>query len=408
MRKRTLVIAAVVAAVPVVAWGIVSLGDNDPERTATALREDFRLTVEATGTLEAAVFYEIGPPSLRDFWQYNLTWMIPEGSTVKQGDVIARFDAQQLDDRLRDHRAELETATQQKEKEERDLEVQLRQLRLDLVQSRADIEKVSLDNSVPSDLLPEIEREQNRLKEDLARKNTAFLEEKITFQQDLVQNKLDLLEVKKSRAQQRIDYYETAKAKFEVKAPTDGVVIYIPKRNGDRWEVGEAVWMLAKIMKVADVDTLRVEAQVLEVDAARIAVSQASQVTVDALPGKVIESRVDEIGRIVHERSPQDPSKVFDVYLPLDEIDPETMRPGMSIRVNIEVEEIPDQITIPMEAVQVNGKGPMVLVAGRSGVSRRPVVLGARNGERVVVESGLEEGEQILLDHPADNHGETS
>ncbi len=400
MRKRTLVVALVVLAVPVLGWAFTTLGNNNTGRTATAVRGDFRLTVEATGTLEAAVFYEIGPPSVRDFWQYNLTWMIPEGSTVKEDEVIARFDAQRLDDRLRDHRAELETATQQKEKEERDLEVRLRQLRLDLVQAKADIQKVSLDTSVPRDLLPKIELQQNLLKEDLARKNAAFLEEKIEFQQELVQNKLALLEVKKSRAQQRIDYYEKAKAKFEVKAPTPGVVIYIPKQNGDRWEVGEGVWMLAKIMKVADVSTLRVEAEVLEVDAARIAADQTSQITVDALPGKIIESKVKEIGRIVHERSPQDPSKVFDVFLPLDEVDEATMRPGMSLRVRIVVQKIPDQITIPLEAVHVNGDGPTVLVVVRGRASSRPVVLGPRSGARVVVESGLEEGERVLLDNP--------
>ncbi len=400
MRKRTLVVALVVLAVPVLAWAFATLGNSDLGRTATAVRGDFRLTVEATGTLEAAVFYEIGPPSVRDFWQYNLTWMIPEGSTVKEDEVIARFDAQRLDDRLRDHRAELETATQQKEKEERDLEVRLRQLRLDLVQAKANIQKVSLDTSVPRDLLPRIELQQNLLKEDLARKNAAFLEEKIEFQQELVQNKLALLEVKKSRAQQRIAYYEKAKAKFEVKAPTPGVVIYIPKQNGDRWEVGEGVWMLAKIMKVADVSTLRVEAQVLEVDAARIAADQTSQIIVDALPGKIIESKVTEIGRIVHERSPQDPSKVFDVFLPLGEIDEATMRPGMSLRVSIDVQKIPDQITIPLEAVHVNGDGPTVLVVVRGRASSRAVVLGPRSGVRVVVESGLEEGEQVLLDRP--------
>lgn len=400
MRKRTLVVALVVLAVPVLGWAFATLGNSDLGRTATAVRGDFRLTVEATGTLEAAVFYEIGPPSVRDFWQYNLTWMIPEGSTVKEDEVIARFDAQRLDDRLRDHRAELETATQQKEKEERDLEVRLRQLRLDLVRAKADIQKVSLDTSVPRDLLPRIELQQNLLKEDLARKNAAFLEEKIEFQQELVQNKLALLEVKKSRAQQRIEYYEKAKAKFEVKAPTPGVVIYIPKQNGDRWEVGEGVWMLAKIMKVADVSTLRVEAQVLEVDAARIAADQTSQIIVDALPGKIIESKVKEIGRIVHERSPQDPSKVFDVFLPLGEIDEATMRPGMSLRVSIDVQKIPDQITIPLEAVHVNGDGPTVLVVVRGRASSRAVVLGPRSGVRVVVESGLEEGEQVLLDRP--------
>lgn len=407
MKKRTLVVALLVLMIPLLAWAFTTWGSRDLGRTATAIRGDFRLTVEATGTLEAAVFYEIGPPSVRDFWNYNLTWMISEGSTVEAGDAIARFDAQRLDDRLRDHRAELETATQQKEKEERDLEVQLRQLRLDLVEAEGDIQKVSLDTSVPRELLSGIELQQNLLKETLARKNASFLAEKIEFQQELVQNKLDLLEVKKSRAQQRINYYEQAKAKFEVKTPTPGVVIYIPKRNGDRWEVGENVWMLAKIIKVADVSTLRVEAEVLEVDAARIATDQPSRITVDALPGKIIESTVKEIGRIVHERSPQDPSKVFDVFLPLDEIDEDTMRPGMSLRVKITVKKIPDQITIPMKAIHMNNDGPTVRVVKRGRWSTRSVVLGPHSGTRVVVESGLEEGEQVLLDHATSDEEST-
>ena len=62
MRKRTLVVVLVVLALPVLAWAFATLGDDDIGRTATAVREDFRLTVEATGTLEAAVFFEIGPP----------------------------------------------------------------------------------------------------------------------------------------------------------------------------------------------------------------------------------------------------------------------------------------------------------------------------------------------------------
>ncbi len=396
-KKRTLLLALVILSVPIAAWAYVTLGGDSVGPYATAIKEDFRITVEATGTLEAELFFEIGPPSVRDFWQYNLTWMIPEGSKVEKDQVIARFDAQRLEDRLRDHRAELETATQQKEKEERDLEVQLRQLSLDLVAAKGEIERVGLDASIPEELLPKIELEQNRLKEELARKRATFLAEKITFQQELVGNKQKLLDVKIERAQQRIDYYEAARDKFQVKAPLAGVVLYIPKQNGDRWEVGEGVWMLAKILKVADITTLRVEADVLEVDAARIGLGQLAEVTIDALPGKVFPSQVEEIGRIVHERSPQDPSKIFDAFLPLAEIDNDTMSPGMSIRVTINVEELPGQVTIPLESVRVSDRGPSVRVLEGKKVVSRALVLGARSRGRVVVESGLAAGERVLL-----------
>jgi len=188
-----------------------------------------------------------------------------------------------------------------------------------------------------------------------------------------------------------------AKAKFDVKAPVSGLVIYIPKQNGDRWEIGEGVWMLAKILEVADVSTLRVEAAVLEVDAAHIAPGQAAEISIDAVPGLVLASTIDEIGRIVHERSVQDRSKVFDAFLPLGDVDSDVLRPGMGVRVKIETEQLDDRLTIPLEAVQRSGGVTYVDLMDGGATAQRPVTLGRTSGDRVIVESGLEEGDHLRL-----------
>ncbi|HKY33477.1 MAG TPA: efflux RND transporter periplasmic adaptor subunit [Candidatus Polarisedimenticolia bacterium] len=397
--KRVMVVAPAVSAVALAGAAAVwwaSTGDDAPG-TARVKREDFRVMVDATGTLETAVAYEIGPPSVPDFWEYNLTWMIPEGSRVKQGDIIARFDATLIEDRLREHRATRETAVQEKEKEERNLEVSLKQLRLDLVKAEGELEKMDIEVAVPEELRSSIEVEQTRLKRELAQRRVDFLREKIEFQKSLVASKLELLDVKRTMAEGKIAYHEAALKRFNVAAPVDGLVMYIPKRNGDRWEVGEGVWMLAKIMKVADIATLRVEADVLEVDSARIAVGQPAEVRVDALPQMKIPTQVSEIGRMVHEKSVQDPSKVFDAILPLDGIPTDALRPGMGIHVQIEASLIPGALTVPLEAIKVSDAGPYVQVEDGSGPQRRSVTLGGRNKERVVVESGLREGETVLL-----------
>ena len=319
---------------------------------------DLNVTIEATGKLEAAVAFEIGPPSMRDTWRYNLTWMIPEGRKVKKGAAIARFDPTDLDDRLRESRADLETTQQEKEKEERNLQVALKKLRLDLVKAEGEAKKVSLDAAVPAELVSSIEMEQTRLKKALDEKRVGFLKEKMVFEQDLVDSKLALLDVKQTFHQGRIDYYEQMKGRYEVKAPVDGLIVYVPKRDNQRWEIGESVWMMAKIMKVADVKTLQVEAAVLEVDAARIQPGQLASINVDALPGLNVESSVQEIGQIVRERSQQDRTKVFDVILPLDDFDPELLRPGMGVKVRIETETHENVLLIPLSALDVRTEGP--------------------------------------------------
>jgi RND family efflux transporter MFP subunit len=365
--------------------------------SAPALQEDFSVVVEATGKIEAAVAFEIGPPSAAGYWSYDLSWMIPEGTRVKAGDVIARFDTTDLDDHLRNHRADLEKVLQEREKEERNLEVSLRQLRLDLVKAEGELKKLEVETSVPSDLVSMIEIETLRLERKLARQQHDFLKEKIDFEQALVESKLEILDVKRQFSEAKIDYYQTTKEKFNVKAPVSGLVVYVPKHNGDRWEVGESVWMLAKILEVADTSTLRVEAEVLEVDSARIDAGQPTEVSVDAIPGLTHNSPIAEIGRIVHERSVQDRSKVFDAIVPLDGMDTSDLRPGMGVFVKIETRRIPGAITVPLDAVHVSPAGPYVMVQTGSGHERRSVTLGERNRERVVVESGLQRGETVQL-----------
>lgn len=356
---------------------------------------DLDVTIEATGKLEAAVAFEIGPPSMRDTWRYNLTWMIPEGRKVEKGTAIARFDPTELDDRLRDSRADLETTQQEQEKEQRNLQVSLKRLRLDLVKAEGEAKKVSLDAAVPAELVSSIEMEQTRLEKALDEKRVGFLNEKMVFEQDLVDSKLALLDVKQAFHQGRIDYYEQMKDRYEVKAPVDGLIVYVPKRNNQRWEIGESVWMMAKIMKVADVKTLQVEAAVLEVDAARIQPGQTASISVDALPGVNVESRVQEIGQIVRERSQQDRTKVFDVILPLDSFDPELLRPGMGVKVRIETERHENVLLIPLAALDVRTEGPGVWKKTRGKAEWIPVELGPRSNERVVVLSGLEAGEEL-------------
>ena len=155
--------------------------------------------------------------------------------------------------------------------------------------------------------------------------------------------------------------------------------------------------MLAKVLEVADTSSLRVEAEVLEVDAARVRPGQSATISLDAVPGSRLESEVVEVGRLVRERSVQDPSKVFDAFLPLAEVDEEVMRPGMSVQAQIEVEVLRDRLVLPVEAVQVTEDGPSVRVRSAGGSQWRAVEIGPRSGGRVVIEAGVSEGDVVLL-----------
>jgi membrane fusion protein (multidrug efflux system) len=75
------------------------------------------------------------------------------------------------------------------------------------------------------------------------------------------------------------------------------------------------------------------------------------------------------------------------------------LRPGQFVRVTLKGAEYPDAIAVPQRAVLEGPQGKMVFVVDdKSTAQARPVQVGDWAGDDWVVESGLEPGEQIVVD----------
>jgi len=76
------------------------------------------------------------------------------------------------------------------------------------------------------------------------------------------------------------------------------------------------------------------------------------------------------------------------------------LRPGLLADVEVIVENLPDALYIPYQAVFESTQGPVVFAWNGSRLEQRQIVLGRRAESQIVVTSGLEEGEQISLKAP--------
>ena len=73
--------------------------------------------------------------------------------------------------------------------------------------------------------------------------------------------------------------------------------------------------------------------------------------------------------------------------------------PGRFVDVRLVLETLPRAVLVPAAATQVSAKGPFVyVVKADETADLRPVKLGQRQGELVVVESGVEAGERVVVD----------
>ena len=72
--------------------------------------------------------------------------------------------------------------------------------------------------------------------------------------------------------------------------------------------------------------------------------------------------------------------------------------PGQFIRVRLVLSVQKDAVLVPNEATQVGQQGPFVFVVKPDGIADlRPVKLGQRHGDRIVIESGVARGERVVV-----------
>jgi hypothetical protein len=125
-------------------------------------------------------------------------------------------------------------------------------------------------------------------------------------------------------------------------------------------------------------------------------------ITVDALPGKQFFGTVARIAPLPDPQSMfMNPDlKVYNSDVWLETADP-SLRTGMSCKVEVVVEEYPDAIYVPVQAVlRVEGKPTAYVVAPDGTLEERKVQIGLDNNSMVRVISGLNEGEVISLSPP--------
>jgi len=85
----------------------------------------------------------------------------------------------------------------------------------------------------------------------------------------------------------------------------------------------------------------------------------------------------------------------YDTIVALPQV--EELKPGMSAEVEVVLAQHEDVLTIPTGAVVETRKGLACWVLAPAGPERRSLVLGDHSDMFVVVESGLKDGEQVVL-----------
>jgi HlyD family secretion protein len=192
------------------------------------------------------------------------------------------------------------------------------------------------------------------------------------------------LDANRGRTQAVVRSLATRVADADVRAPLDGVVLarYV--------EPGEVVAVNQPIYKIGDIRSLLLEVTIDESDVARVhdgATPSKVAATLNAFPGRVFAGHVTQLMPDADREK-----KTYLAKVALDE-PVAGLRSGMTVEVNIIVEEHTGVLLAPADAIVDNEA--WVVRDGR--VERRRVELGIHDLVRAEVKSGLAEGDQLVI-----------
>ncbi|MBZ5640088.1 MAG: HlyD family efflux transporter periplasmic adaptor subunit, partial [Acidobacteriia bacterium] len=159
-----------------------------------------------------------------------------------------------------------------------------------------------------------------------------------------------------------------------------------------KFQVGDTVFAGWNVMRIPDLSAMRVEAQLPDVDDGRIAVGMPAKCTLDTYPEVAFPGKVVELTPVAQAPPGQSLRRAFHVRIDLEKTDPRTMRPGMSVKVEVEALKLAGALLVPRAALDPAASPPKALL--ESG-GESEVRLGPCNAETCVVEGGLAEGTRL-------------
>ncbi len=367
--------------------------------TAVVKKGQFEITVTATGELQAKKSVKIrAPQGMRtaNIWETTITDLVPEGKLVTAGQYVATLDRTELATKMRDAQTEIDKAQTQLDQAKIDTAIDLRDIRDQLVNlnftRKEKLLKVEQSKYEPQSVIQQTQLDLERTERDFSQ-----LEVKYELKQQQAHAKILEITTLLKQHQDKMQKYVDLSNEFTINAPESGMVIYARTWNGKK-EPGSRISTWDPIVaELPDLTDMITKTFVNEVDISKVKVGQEVTIKVDAFPEKEYAGNVLSVANIGEQLRGYD-TKVFEVIVQLIGTDT-ILRPAMTTSNEIVTNVIPDVISVPLEALQLDS---LAFVYKRAGgkIVRQEVIAGLSNANSVIIDYGLEENEEVFLNAP--------
>ena len=343
-------------------WAPWRADDAPPPETVAVRRGDLRVTVGALGTLQPLQFVDVGTQVTGQL----RTLHVAIGKAVKKGELIAEIDPTLFESRVGQTSAQISNS--------RALLAD-RRAQLALARQRLERNRSLMGSDAVS-------------RQELEASEAAF---------EQAQAAIGAVEAQIRQQSAALNFDSTNLRYTKIHAPMDGTVVSLTARQG---QTLVAAQQAPVILRIADLGTMTVQAEVSEADISRLKVGTPASFNTLGLPDRRWTGRVRQV-----LPTPETVNNVV-LYKVLFDVDnPDgALLPQMSAQVSFLLEKAEDALLIPTRAL-LPGRPQRVQVMENGKPAERKVKLGLETRREAQVLEGLREGETLVLPASKDEGG---
>ncbi len=220
----------------------------------------------------------------------------------------------------------------------------------------------------------------SKLADDLWQRRRRLFENRIIAQEELDQSETQRTLALADLEQVRVRYNHGFP-----RAPITGIINHLYVDVGEYADLGKP------LVDIVNIDKIKINAWVPELDVRYVRKGQPTPVKIDAFPDRSI------VGSVEFVAFKADPAtKTFLVRSVIDNPDHE-IRPGMIGRLAFVRRLIPDAVTAPLFALVDKGGERIVYVEKDGVVESRTISIGVIEGDRIQITGGLNIGDHLIV-----------
>ncbi len=360
-------------------------------------------TLQAVGEINSAAKTLAKVPGTG--WETRrLVSMVPDGSVVKKGQVIARFDAPQARAELSVAEAELLRKEISEQGIAATLEIKHAELAADRAKVAADLRLTEHYTKAELTL-----HEKSKVLEGLI--DAGFLRHKnqyLNWQTRQIGARTDaeraLLKSQKETVLVTANQKRKSLAELDLVAPHDGVFFLVRRWDGSRPTLGATLWADEDFGSLPDLNTLLVRFKVAQADMYGLKPGLPIHARL-AGTGTAMDLVISSVGSNAQPKSNESPVKYseFEALLDHNLVVRLGLKPGQAMFASVQLVSKANALTVPNVALVQEGTAFYVYTYdGRhnSAGTKQKVELGLRGPIRSEVKSGLAAGTKIHIIPP--------